>query len=82
MYSANVKTRSAWIAGPPFIFPDLASTIQFCKRFKETARWKKFASHQAALDFCKNLDVLTPVPSGIANAKEERKTSGERSAFR
>ncbi|XP_028967921.1 ankyrin repeat and LEM domain-containing protein 2-like [Galendromus occidentalis] len=67
---------------PPFIFPDLASTIQFCKRFKEAARWKKFPSRQAALQFCEDSNVLTPCSNAIVSAKDERKASGERSPFR
>lgn len=44
-------------ATPPYVFSDLASAIQFCKRFKEQARFRELSSRAAAEQFSLRGDV-------------------------
>ncbi|OQR66874.1 ankyrin repeat and LEM domain-containing protein 2-like [Tropilaelaps mercedesae] len=80
---------------PPYVFTDLPSAIQFCKRFKE-GRFKKFASLAEAEQFSLDADIVPstdgtdsqqshtrPKSPDLPQSRDDKpKVVAEKSAFR
>ncbi|XP_022703269.1 ankyrin repeat and LEM domain-containing protein 2-like isoform X2 [Varroa jacobsoni] len=57
MSATMAVTAASCRSTPPYIFSDLASAIQFCKRFKKQARFRELSSRAAAEQFSLRGDV-------------------------